>query len=507
MNLTELIARHADRHPDALALSAGDVSLDYSQLLRRAQRTAGALRSVGVGRGDIVAVVLRNGLDFIDVMCGAAQLGAIFMPLNWRLAPEELRYICGHAGADVVVSSAETCSELATDGDGRRWVSTQASAGRWPSLAELLSDSRPVEQPSPVTERDVHRLMYTSGTSARPKGVPISYGNLYWKCSSQLVELEFSRNDKGLVCAPLFHVGALDLTLTNMLYVGGSTHILDGFRPAEFLAAIDRHDITNVWLAPAMIATLLRSQELVGTRYPSVRFLGHGGERMSERTLDALETGFPSAWVADAYGLTETVSCDTFLSRERVRDKRGSLGKAALHARIRIVDPAGEPVPAGQRGEIAVSGPKVCREYWKDPEATAAAFHDGWLHTGDIGYLDDEGFLYLLDRLKDVIRSGSENVASLEVERVIREHPGIDEVAVVGRPDARWGEVPVAVVVVRQGFEVLEAELAAFCRERLAGFKVPAAFRFMDVLPRNSAGKVLKQVLRERERGERTGSG
>jgi fatty-acyl-CoA synthase len=502
MNLSEVIRHHADRYPQAQALSTADVVVSYAELLTRVQRTAGALRSLGVGPGDVVAALLSNGLEFADIMCASSHLGAIFLPLNWRLAPPELSYICGHAGAGTVICSlpfVDRLDDLATDGAVRNWVSTGEPMGRWLGLRDLVRAADAVEDPHPVSAEAPHRLMYTSGTTSRPKGVVTSYSNLYWKCASQLVELDLTRHDRGLVCAPLFHVGALDITLTNMLYVGGSTHIIERFAPHPVLDALDALEITNVFLAPVMIALALRSDALVGRTIPSLRVLTHGGERITERTLDALEQAFPNAWVTDAYGLTETVSCDTFLPRSHVRSKRGSVGKPVLHARVRIVDPEGRPVPALTTGEITVSGPKVCSEYWKDPETTALAIRHGWLHTGDVGYLDEDGFLYVVDRLKDIIRSGSENVASLEVERVVLEHPAVQEVAVVGRPDERWGEVPVAYVALRDGQAATAEELDAGCRARLASYKTPKAFRLVEALPRNSAGKVLKQELRSRE--------
>jgi acyl-CoA synthetase (AMP-forming)/AMP-acid ligase II len=248
-----------------------------------------------------------------------------------------------------------------------------------------------------------------------------------------------------------------------------------------------------------MVNAVLRVEDIDRYDLSSVRVLVDGGEKMPLQLIERVLRAFPNAWFADAYGLTETVSGDTFLDKGRVTEKLGSVGKPVLHTEIRIVDELDRPVAPGVHGEIVVRGPKVCKGYWRDAEATARAFRGGWFHTGDVGYLDDDGYLYVVDRLKDVIISGGENIASLEVERVIYSHDDVVEAAVVGSPHPRWNEVPVAYVVIRPGSTVGAEALDRFCAERLARFKSPKAFRFVDELPRNPSGKVLKRELRERE--------
>jgi acyl-CoA synthetase (AMP-forming)/AMP-acid ligase II len=257
--------------------------------------------------------------------------------------------------------------------------------------------------------------------------------------------------------------------------------------------------VTNLWLAPVMVNAVLQTEGIERYDLSSVRVLVDGGEKMPLQLIERVLSTFPNAWFADAYGLTETVSGDTFLDKGRLTEKLGSVGKPVLHTEVRIVDELDGPVPAGVHGEIVVRGPKVCKGYWGDEEATALAFRGGWFHTGDVGYLDEDGYLYVVDRLKDVIISGGENIASLEVERVIYDHEDVVEAAVVGSPDPRWNEVPVAYVVVRSGAARDAEALARFCADRLAKFKTPKAFRFVDELPRNPSGKVLKRELRARE--------
>jgi fatty-acyl-CoA synthase len=502
MNLSSVVRHHAERDASRPALACAEESRTYGELWERTQALAGGLRGVGIGKGSVVAVLLHNSLEFLELMCATAHVGGIFMPLNWRLAPPELTYICTHAGAEAVISEpelADRCNDLAAAGGAPAWITLGRSTGRWKGLEEAVADASPVLQPADVAADDVHRLMYTSGTTALPKGVMITYANLFWKCVAQVVEQQVTQDDHGLIAGPLYHVGALDLTLTNLLYVGARAHVLRRFDAAAVLAAIEEHSITTLWLAPAMVNAVLSSDAVDDHDLSSLRVLVDGGEKMPLQLIERVLETFPNAWFADAYGLTETVSGDTFLDKGRMRSKLGSVGKPVLHTEIRVVGLDDRPVPAGEHGEIVVRGPKVCKGYWRDDEATARAFSGGWFHTGDVGYLDEDGYLYVVDRLKDVIISGGENIASLEVERVIYSHPDVVETAVVASPDPRWNEVPVAYVVVRAGSALQDDALAQFCGERLAKFKTPKAFRFVAELPRNPSGKVLKRELRARE--------
>ncbi len=502
-NFAGVLAHHADRFPDRPCLVWEGETITYAELDRRAAATAAGLRALGIGRGAVVALLLYNCPEFIEAMFAASRLGAIVMPINWRLAGDEVAYIATHAGARLVISEPE----LAPLADAARphlpdarFVSVGgAPAGFTPFGAlRAAGEAPPIE---PVAGDDVHRLMYTSGTTARPKGVMITYANLHWKNIAHVVEFGITGADRGLACGPLYHVGALDLTTTTVLYAGGTVEIQRKFEADRVLDALERHGISNVWLAPAMVNQLLAHPSLGRRDLSGVRLIIDGGEKMPLPLIERLGRAFPNAWFADAYGLTETVSGDTFLDKRKTVEKIGSVGKACLHLEVAIWDEQDRPVAPGALGEIVLRGPKVFKGYWKDPDATAAAFRGGWFHTGDIGYLDADGFLYIVDRKKDMIVSGGENIASLEVERVLYEHPAVLEASVVGRPDPRWGEVPVAFVVLRAGMTAGAEELLEFCRARLARFKTPRAVRFVDALPRNPSGKVLKRVLREQASG------
>ena len=338
--------------------------------------------------------------------------------------------------------------------------------------------------------------MYTSGTTGRPKGVMITHANLAWKNLAHVIELGFTSDDLGLACGPLYHVGALDLTTTSLIAAGATVIVHPIFEASDVVDELERSRVTTVWLAPAMINAIMALPDIEQRDLSSVRLVINGGEKMPIPLIERLQRTFPAAWFADAYGLTETVSGDTFLDRDSILTKLGSVGRPCLYLELDIWDEERRSLPSGERGEVVLRGPKVFKGYWRDPEATAAAFAGGWFHTGDIGVRDDDGYLYIVDRLKDMIVSGGENVAGSEIERVLYEHDGVLEAAVVGRPDDRWGEVPVAFVVLRPDATASADDLIEHCRGQLARFKVPREILFLDALPRNPSGKVLKRELR-----------
>ncbi len=453
-----VLEHHIARRPDQVVLVHGDRRITNRELGERVDALAAGLHAGGVRAGDVVALLLYNHVEFLETVLAASRLGAVFLPLNYRLAPEEWHFILDHAEAAVLVTEPEFREQV------------DALAPRLPHLRRrvLLGDTAPEgwdafegvvgtgqeapAPPRPAVEQDtLARLMYTSGTTSRPKGVRITHGNVAWKNLGLIVELGLTASDVVLVCGPLYHVGGLDLPGLAALHAGGGLVVLRAFDPVAVLDAVERERATIVWLAPAMVNAVLQVPGLAERDTSSVRLIIGGGEKMPEPVVKRILDAFPGAWFADAYGLTETVSGDTFLDRDHSLDKIGSVGRPVPHVELRIVDEAGEEVPAGTLGEIALRGPKVFAGYWRDEDATARAIRDGWFHTGDIGRVDADGFLYVEDRLKDMVISGGENIATPEVERVLYEHPAVLEAAVVGMPHERWGEVPRAVVVLRPG--------------------------------------------------------
>ncbi len=501
MNWFAVLAYHASRSPDkAITVFEGQTTT-YGEMAERVIALAGGLSEGGIGRGDVVALLSYNCPEFLETIFAANYLGAIAMPINWRLAAPEVRYILEHSGARALACD-ESLVELANDATQgmetalvRACVSAPPPAG-WTTLADLRAcPNRAVRVPAAAD--DVHRLMYTSGTTGRPKGVMITHANLTWKNLAHLVEFGFTSSDLGLACGPLYHVGALDLTTTSLIAAGATIIIHRSFDAPRVVDELERSQVTTVWLAPAMVNAIMALPDIERRDLSSVRLVINGGEKMPIPLIERIQRVFSSAWFADAYGLTETVSGDTFLDRSSIVSKLGSVGRPCLYLELDLWDTAGNSVPAGAHGEIVLRGPKVFKGYWRDPDATLAAFAGGWFHTGDIGVRDEDGYLFIVDRLKDMIVSGGENIASSEVERVLYEHDSVIEAAVVGRPDDRWGEVPVAFVVVRDDAAVTPDILVQHCRTQLARFKVPREITLLDTLPRNPSGKVLKRELRE----------
>jgi fatty-acyl-CoA synthase len=491
IGLSSFIAFHARRDPARCALKYRDEEISYGAFYERIRIVGGWLASRGIGPDDVVAVLMKNSAAFLDIAFAVSHIGAVFLPINFRLSADEVAYIVENSGARLLIAD----DELASTAAGPAPVvlldeAMQADAAR---LA-------PHGEPAPACYRrpsDLMRLMYTSGTTDRPKGVMLSYENMYWKSADQSLVLGLNRDTRLLVVGPLYHVGALDLPGIAVLWQGGMLSIQRNFDAEQTLAAIEGDKLNAAWLAPVMTTALLACPTRDRYDVSSLRWAIGGGERTPEARIRSFSQYFANARYIDAYGLTETCGGDTFMEAGREIEKIGSTGRPIVHVEIEIRDDAGKRLAPGENGEICLRGPKITRGYWKDPAKTAAAFFGDWFRSGDIGYLDGDGFLYLTDRKKDMIISGGENIASSEVERVIYELPQVREVAVIGLPDERWGEKPVAIVVLAEGAALAQSELETHCRSRLAGYKVPKHLIVRDSLPRNPSGKVLKRLLRE----------
>ena len=489
INLSSFIAFHARGTPDRCALKYRGEEISYADFDGRIRRVGGWLASHGIGVGDVVAVLMKNSTAFLELAFAASHIGAVFLPINYRLSADEVGYIVGNSGARMLIADEEFASIAAGAPVVLLDEAAQSGAARLP----------PDVAPVPMRVRkpgDLMRLMYTSGTTDRPKGVMLTYENIYWKSADQTLVLGLNAETRLLVVGPLYHVGALDLPGIAVLWHGGMLSIHRDFEPEQALAAIEAERLNAAWFAPVMTTAILTCPTRNRYDVSSLKWAIGGGEKTPEARIRAFSEYFINARYIDAYGLTETVGGDTFMEPGREIEKIGSTGRPVAHVEIEIRDDAGQRVAPGVDGEICLRGPKVTRGYWKDPEKTAAAFFGDWFRSGDVGYLDDDGFLYLTDRKKDMIISGGENIASSEVERVIYELPQVREVAVIGMPDERWGERPVAIVVLADGAALELPDLTAHCRPRLAAFKMPKQLIIRDHLPRNPSGKVLKRVLR-----------
>ena len=495
-NLSRLVRHHALRQPDRAALTFAGEVISYGALWLRIGKLAGMLRGRGVERGDRIALLMKNSAAYIEIALAVSQIGAVLVPINFRLARDEVDFILQDSGAALLFCDAELAG---WDAAVRAVVIVTSDAQSDSSLlAEAAGDAGMAE----LCDIDLMRIMYTSGTTAHPKGVMHSYRNFYAKSADQIVELGLSRETRLLVVGPLYHVGAFDLPGLAVLWAGGMLAIQRDFDAGGALDLIAQHRLTGAWTAPVMAAALIDAQREAPRDVSSLQWLIGGGERTPEARIRAFAETFGQARYIDAYGLTETCGGDTFMEAGREIEKIGSVGRPLPQVDIAICDEAGRTLPAGEEGEVCLRGPKVTPGYWNAPDKTAASFHGEWLRTGDAGYLDAEGFLFLTDRIKDLIISGGENIASSEVERVIQQLPQVLDCAVIGVAHERWGERPLAVVVLHDGQALDEAAVREHCRAHLAAFKVPDTVSFAASLPRSASGKVLKRELRAGLAGE-----
>ncbi|GGI04155.1 acyl-CoA synthetase [Egicoccus halophilus] len=488
-----------------LAVVHGEERLTYGDLERRVRRLANALASTGVGRGDRVAYLGPNHPAFVETLFATAALGAVFVPLNTRLAAAELAYMVRDAGVHTLVSDQRLATAieatLTLAPVGHHVVVAHAD-GDVPAAPVAATDyasfvaggaSTPVDEP--VELDDLAMVMYTSGTTGEPKGVMITHGNLAWNTFNVLIDVDVSTEEVTLVSAPLFHTAALNQTFLPTFVKGGTSVLVGAFDPAETLELIARHRVTWMFGVPAMFQALTAAPGWAEADLSSVRAVEAGGAPVPEeliRTYQARGLTF-----MQGYGMTEASPGVLFLRAKDSLRKVGSAGAPCFFVDVDVVDTDGRSAAPGVAGEVVVQGPNVMRGYWNKPDATAAVLDEqGWFRSGDAAVRDDEGHLAIVDRMKDMFISGGENVYPAEVENALYEHPAIAEVAVVGVPDERWGEVGRAYVVLRDGasFDLDEAE--RFLDGRLARYKRPRSVEVVPSLPRNASGKLLKKALR-----------
>jgi fatty-acyl-CoA synthase len=500
MDLGCWIARRAAATPNLPAITFEGRTLTYRAFAERVDRLAAELASGGVKRGDRIGYLGLNHPDFLVTMFAAARIGGVFVPLNYRLTAPELSYILGDAGVHTLVADAEHAAvvdPVRAEAGVRRGIALTPTPG-WESLDDLITAREPLAEPQHPAPEEVAVIMYTSGTTGRPKGAMLTHGNLFWNNVNALLAFDISQHDVSLLCAPLFHIGGLNVTTLLTLQKGGHIVLMPTFDPGQALKLIVEHRVTTMFGVPAMFLFMSQTPQFAATDLSSIRYILCGGAPVPVPLINRYaERGVP---FAQGYGLTETAPLALVLRTDEVAVKVGAAGHQVLPlSDVRLVNGDNRPVPAGQRGEICVRGPQVMAGYWNNPEATEAVIDaEGWFHTGDIGQADEEGYVWVVDRFKDMVISGGENVYTAEVEDVLYRHPAIAEVAVLGTPHERWGEAVTAVAALHPGATLTLEELRAFARDKLAGYKIPLRLEFVDVLPRNPAGKVLKYQLRER---------
>jgi long-chain acyl-CoA synthetase len=504
VNAAYLLDRGADTHGAARAVVVPGADRTWAELRDRVRRLAGGLQRRGVGTGTRVALLSPNTAEMLEAYLALAWLGAIVVPINTRLAPHEITVQLEDAGAALGLVDASLCALAADAAPGLERIvmpgATVPHADDRRSWA-ALGAAAPAGAPVPLGADDALGIFYTGGTTGPAKGVVLTHGNVLANAAHVALAAGFERTDVQLHAAPMFHLADLGYCWT-MLLVGGAHAFLPHWSPAAFLATVERTHATFTLLAPAMIGALVRAPELARHDLSSVRRLMYGGAPITEDTLRrALATLPCELW--QGYGQTEathTICTLTAADHRRAPahpELLRSCGRPVIGVHVRVVDAGDRPVAPGATGEIIVRAPTVMRGYWNRPDETAETLRGGWLRTGDLATVDDAGYVYLLDRRKDMIITGGENVYSAEVENVLAAHPAVLEAAVIAVPDDAWGERVHAVVVLAPGRSASEAELVAHCRRFIGGYKLPRSFEFRAALPRTSAGKVQKSALRE----------
>jgi len=492
---------------DEILVSIGAHRLTAAETDRAANRIAHAFLASGLEEGERVAVLAKNCIELLVLYYAASKVGVVLVPLNYRLTPPEWKYILLDAGVRTIVAEPEFAAQLDSLDDGPalfddRVLTTGEMPGwtSWGDWTSGQSEARPDRSPS--TDSVLYQ-MYTSGTTGRPKGAVLSQSAVCSNIIQEIPVFAIQPGDRVLLSAPLFHSAGAILSFS-AIAMGGSVIIQREFDAEAVVEAMSSQSIAVTLLVPAMIQFCLAVPGARERNFDGLRRIAYGASPISRSVLkDAMEVF--GCEFAQGYGLTETTSLATaLLPADHARalasepDLLLSCGRAAMGTEVRVVNEKGREVPRGEAGEILVRGPQMFREYWNLPAATEEALRDGWLHTGDGGVMDEEGFLYLKDRIKDMIISGGENIYPREVEEVLFQHDAIADVAVVGIPHEHWGETVMAVVVPTTGCELDENEVIEFCRSRLAGYKRPRSVDIVDEIPRNTSGKVLKRELRER---------
>ncbi|HVX31621.1 MAG TPA: long-chain fatty acid--CoA ligase [Solirubrobacterales bacterium] len=495
-NIGSWTALRARRDPHRTALVCGAERVDYAELERRVGLAAGAVREAGVKPGQRVATALKNRVEFVELLFATARAGAIFVPLNFRLSSEEVAYALADSGAELVVVQADTAAAVTAalelmEGEPPRVIAVD---GRDAGYVAWREAALPLD-PHPVRPQDPVSIVYTSGTTGPPKGAVLTHGGVLANVQNYLADWDLRRDDATLVVNPIFHVVLYILTVP-LLYKGGKVVLMEDFDPAAAVRLAEAEEIT-VWFAiPTAWQMMLATPEIEALDTSRLRFVGSGGAACPQPLMDRFAE--LSLDYRQGYGLSETTSSATTMGPGDQRRKPGSIGRPFFHVEARIVDDEGEPLPPGGVGEIQLRGRNICAGYWRKPKETAESFDaDGWFSTGDIGRADDEGFYWIVDRKKDLIISGGENISSIEVEQVVLSHPRVAEAVVIGLPHERWGETPCAVVTTVDGDDLDPAALIDHCRARIAHYKCPTTVIAVPELPKTATGKIAKPAVRE----------
>ena len=504
--IADALHRTAQRLPAKTAIVCGSVSWTYAEFNALVSRLAAGLHSIGVGQGDKVAVLARNSHGFAALRFALARRGAVMVPINFMLKADEVAYILRHAGTQTLATDsglaqlAQDAAALDTQVQQFIWLPSEAATEPVSGMHrfdQLAACAAPLPEVT-LGSFDLAQIVYTSGTESTPKGAMLTHDAVMWQYVSCIINADIAEEDRALHALPLYHCAQLDVFFGPAIYIGSSNVITGAPTPDNLLNLLEQHQITSFFAPPTVWIALLRSPLFDAEKLMYLAKGYYGASIMPVEVLKELATRLPKVRLWNLYGQTEIAPLATMLGPEDQLRKPGSCGKAVLNVETRVVNDAMDNVAVGEVGEIVHRSPHLMLGYFNDPVRTTAAFEGGWFHSGDLAMIDEEGFITVVDRKKDMIKTGGENVASREVEEMIYRLNAVSEVAVIGLPDPKWVEAVTAVIVVKAGQSLSEAEVLAHCNQHMATFKAPKRVVFTDALPKNPSGKLLKRELRTR---------
>lgn len=503
MNIGTWLFKRSLISPDRPAILFEDRVLTYVRMNARVNRFCHAMTAMGLAVGDRVGVLSRNCPEFLEVYFACAKLGLIFVPMNFRLAPPEIAYqiddssprlLCFQPDLGPQVKGSERFVHAALPAYVRWGPADDGAVRSYEAFLETGIEKEPDVPEGAVTLETPQMIMYTSGTTGTPKGALLSHQKTLFNTLNAQIYFDLYSRDIMLVAMPLFHSGGLNIMAVPTLYVGGKVILHSQFDPSAFLDAVEVHRVTQAMVVPTMLNTILKEARPEERDLSSLRSVLIGGEPVSAAIMhEARDKGLP---VRQIFGQTET-SIELWVPEEKAREKAGAVGLPVFHSDVRVVNEKGDPVGPGEIGEIVVKGPIQMTAYWNLPEETAETMRQGWLHTRDLGRIDEDGFIYAVDRMGDMYISGGENVYPAEVERVLMSHPKVFEAAIVGVPDERWGMSGRAFIRPRDGMTIEFEEMVSFLRERVAAYKIPKTMELVSEFPKTASGKIQKTKLKK----------